>query len=428
MLKSLGLDSIDELYQDIPKEIKLKKLLNLSDPLNEPDLFQKIKEIGKKNKEFQYSLRGAGTYFHYIPSLVDFTLSRSEFYTSYTPYQPEMSQGFLQAIYEYQTAIANLTNMDIANASMYDGSTAFAEAAITATFHTRKKKIILLEGIHPHYEQVIKTYCWGRNIEIQKSSIENIEDKLDNEIAAVLFQNPTFFGDILDLEDTIKLIRKKTKRTLIIQSMMDPTCLGMMKPPGDYDIDIFTGEGQSFGCTPSFGGPGLGILAAKKREMRRIPGRIVGKTKKINGEKEGFILTLQTREQHIRRERASSNICSNQALTMLAGLVYMTSLGRTGLREIAKQNFQNCAYLRSKIEEIDGYAILNSSIVYNEFVLKCPNSNALIKACKDSDLLPPMPLKKFYSTRENQVLVCATELMKKKILDKFVQIAREVGT
>jgi glycine dehydrogenase subunit 1 len=426
MLKVIGVKSLGELFQDIPNDLIIDKL-NFSTGLSEPDLLHQLKIIARKNKVYTSSFLGAGCYFHYIPSLVDFVISRSEFYTSYTPYQAEASQGYLQAIYEYQTIIARLTQMDVANASMYDGSTALAEAAIMSTIITQKNSVILLRGIHPEYEEVVKTYCWGQNINIKTATEENLKDKLTNDIAAVIFQSPNFFGDIEDVLKITQIVRENSTNCLIIQGMTDPTCLGVLKPPGTADIDIFIAEGQSFGIDPSFGGPGLGIFTAKQKYLRKMPGRLIGKTKEINGEKEGFILTLQAREQHIRREKASSNICTNQALCSLAALVYLLSVGNTGLNEIAKQNIQKTHYVKLELIKIPGYEVLNKKPTYNEFIVKCPDIDSLIKQCKLRDLLPPLKISKYYPEMRNIALVCVTEINSKESIKAFIEAARSAS-
>jgi len=423
ILNVIDVKSLSELFKDIPNDLVIEKL-NLPSGLSEPDLLRQLKKISQKNKLYSSSFLGAGCYFHYIPSLVDFVTTRSEFSTSYTPYQAEASQGYLQAIYEYQTVISRLTKMDVANASMYDGSTALAEAAIMATIITRKNSVILLKGIHPEYEKVVKTYCWGQNINIETSLEEDLKDKLNNNVAAVLFQSPNFFGDIEDVSKITKIVRDNCPNCLIIQSMTDPTCLGVLKPPGATDIDIFVAEGQSFGINPSFGGPGLGIFTAKQKYLRKMPGRLIGKTKEINGEKTGFILTLQTREQHIRREKASSNICTNQALCSLAALTYLLSLGRTGLKEVATQNFQKTHYVKQKLSEIPGYKILNKKPTYNEFLVKCPDIDSLLEQCKQRELLHPLKISNYYSDMQNIALVCVTEMNSKQSINNFLEAAR----
>ncbi|MFX0018296.1 MAG: aminomethyl-transferring glycine dehydrogenase subunit GcvPA [Promethearchaeota archaeon] len=424
MLKTIGVNSIDDLFQDIPNNIKIKKL-DLSTGLSEPDLLRYLNNLSHQNKVYSYSFLGAGCYYHYVPSIVDFIISRPEFYSSYTPYQAEASQGYLQAIFEYQTIISKLTQMDIANASMYDGSTALAEAAIMATIITSKSKVILLEGIHPEYIEVVETYCWGQEIDHKIIKENQLKNEITEDIAAVLFQSPNFFGDIENIEDMVRTVREGSQKCLIIQVMTDPTCLGILKTPGELDIDIYVAEGQPFGISPSFGGPGLGIFTAKQKFLRKMPGRLIGKTKELYGEKTGFILTLQAREQHIRREKASSNICTNQALCSLAALIYLLSLGKTGLKEIAAQNFQKAHYLKRELIKIPGYEILNKKPTYNEFMLKCPNIEALINECKKKDLLPPLKLSKYYPELDNVALVCVTECNSQKSMEKFIDAAKK---
>ena len=425
MLKDLGIKELDDLFDDIPKDL-LKKQLNIPLGLSEPDLLNKLVKISKENKVYQSTFLGAGNYFHYIPSLVDFVISRSEFYTAYTPYQAEASQGYLQAIYEYQSIISRLTEMDVANASMYDGSTALAEAAIMSTIITSKNIVIIMEGVHPEYVEVVKTYCWGQNIELRIVSQDNLMNNLSEEVASIMIQSPNFFGDIEDVVEISKKIKKFAPNCLIVQVMTDPTCLGVLQPPGLTNIDIFVAEGQAFGISPSFGGPGLGIFTTKQKYLRKIPGRLVGKTKELNGEREGFILTLQAREQHIRREKASSNICTNQALCALSALIYLLSVGSHGLREIATQNIQKTHYLKEKLALIPGYKILNKKSTYNEFLLKCPDIDKLINECKIVNILPPLRISSYYPKMKDILLVCVTETNSKESLDKFLEIASKI--
>ncbi|MHA2281279.1 MAG: aminomethyl-transferring glycine dehydrogenase subunit GcvPA [Promethearchaeota archaeon] len=426
MLSVIGISNLEELFHDIPDDLIIEKL-NLPQGLSEPDLLRHMNEISKKNKIYSNSFLGAGCYYHYIPSLVNFVISRSEFYTSYTPYQAEASQGYLQAIYEYQTIISRLTQMDVANASMYDGSTALAEAAIMATLITNKKSIVLLEGIHPEYIEVVKTYCWGQNINSKITKEDALLDQLHEDVAAVLFQSPNFFGDIENISELVKNVKSKFPNCLIIQVMTDPTCLGVLKPPGLMDIDIFVAEGQSFGINPSFGGPGLGIFTTKQKYLRKIPGRLIGKTKEIDGSQVGFILTLQAREQHIRREKASSNICTNQALCSLAALTYLLAMGNTGLKEIAIQNFQKAYFLKQELAKVPGYKILNQKPTYNEFLIKCPNIDYFISECKKYDLLPPLKISKYYPDLQNVALVCVTEMNSKDSFKRFILAAQKAS-
>lgn len=422
MLDVIGVKSLQELFQDIPNDLIIEKL-NLPSGLSESDLLRQLEKISRKNKIYSNSFLGAGCYYHYIPSLVDFVISRSEFYTSYTPYQAEASQGYLQAIYEYQTIISRLTQMDVTNASMYDGSTALAEAAIMAGIITHKNRVVMLEGVHPEYEDVVSTYCWGQNIHLEKVNEENLKNGLDGDVAALIFQSPNFFGDIEDSSKITKIVRDSCPNCIIIQVMTDPTCLGVLVPPGSADIDIFVAEGQSFGLSPSFGGPGLGIFAVKQKYLRKMPGRLVGKTKEIDGQNQGFILTLQAREQHIRREKASSNICTNQALCSLAALTYLLALGRTGLKEVATQNIQKTHYVKNELSKIPHFEILNKKPTYNEFLVKTPNIDSFIKQCKEYDIQPPLKISKYYPEMKNIALVCVTEMNSKESIDNFLKAA-----
>ncbi|TFG15092.1 MAG: aminomethyl-transferring glycine dehydrogenase subunit GcvPA [Promethearchaeota archaeon] len=419
MLKMIGIKSIEDLFREIPQNLKIDNL-NLPQGISEPDLLRKLKKLSSKNKIYSSSFLGAGCYYHYIPSLVDFVISRSEFYTSYTPYQAEASQGLLQAIFEYQSAISRLTAMDVANASMYDGSTALAEAAIISTIITGKNNILILEGVHPEYIEVLKTYCWANKINHEIVSEHSIISKLNEKTASVLFQSPNFFGEIENISNLVKIIRDKAPRCLIIQVMTDLTCLGILKPPGEMDIDIFVAEGQSLGINTSFGGPGLGIFTAKKEFLRKVPGRLIGKTKEIDGEKEGFILTLQTREQHIRREKAISNICTNQSLCSLAALIYLVSLGKTGLREIALQNFQKADYVKKQLKKIKGIEILNQKPTYNEFIVRFPNLDEFLNLCLAENLLPPLKLSYYFHDMDDLALVCVTEMNSSSDIKAFL--------
>ena len=426
MLKDLGINQILDLFKDIPKDL-LYVDLDLPEAMSEPDLLKKISNISKKNKLYSSSFLGAGNYYHYIPSIVDFVIGRSEFYTSYTPYQAEASQGYLQAIYEYQTIISRLTLMDITNASMYDGSTALAEAAIMATIITGKNMVLIIQGVHPEYIQVVKTYCWGQGIKVKIIKEDDLEKEINEDVSSILIQSPNFFGDILDLALISSKIRKLNSKCLVVQVMTDPTCLGILNPPGVTDVDIFVAEGQSFGMSPCFGGPGLGIFTVKEKFLRKMPGRLVGKTRELFGEKEGFILTLQAREQHIRREKASSNICTNQALCALSALVYLLSVGKTGLKEIATQSVQKSNYLKTEIAKIKGFKILNLRPTYNEFIVKVPNLKSLINECRNKDLLPPLDLTKYFPDMANTALVCVTESNTRESIEEFLSIAKKVS-
>ena len=349
MLKSIGQSSIEELFADIPAKVKLKEETPLPQALSEPELLEELKKVSEKNKKAS-SFLGGGSYNHFIPSVVKHIVSRSEFYTAYTPYQAEASQGILQIIYEYQSMICELTGMDVANASMYDGATAMAEAAMLACRHTRKKEIIVSSTVQPEYRKVLKTYAKGTDLGVTESSFtkegltpQNFE--LSADTACLILQQPNFFGSIEDVSSLAK--RAHTAGALFIVSA-DPISLGLLKAPGDYGADIVVGEGQALGNPQSFGGPGLGIFAVKKALMRHIPGRVVGQTVDKDG-KRAFCLTLQAREQHIRREKAFSNICSNEALAALAATVYLSVMGKSGLRKVAELCSQKANYLKKTL-------------------------------------------------------------------------------
>jgi glycine dehydrogenase subunit 1 len=426
MLQKIGVQSVNDLYKDIPADLLLDRL-NLPDGLPEADLLKHLTDLSQKNIHYQNSFLGAGSYYHYIPSLVDFVISRSQFYSAYTPYQAEASQGFLQAIFEYQSAISRLTELDVTNASMYDGASALAEAATLATFHTKKNKILVIEGIHPHYEETVRTYCWGRSIEVKKIKLAEMEEYVDDSVAGVCIQSPNFFGEIEDIEEVVSRVKSRNKKALVIHCMTDPTALGILTAPGKLGVDVFVAEGQSFGLPPSFGGPSLGIFTVRNKYMRKMPGRLIGMTKELHGDKNGFILTLQAREQHIRREKALSNICSNQSLCMLAALVYLVSMGKTGLKAVASQNLQKAHYVKSGLQKIPGYKLVSTKPIYNEFVVKCPNFAKLSTLCKENGLLPPLELTKFYPDRTDQMLVCVTEENSKESIDLFLKLAKEAA-
>ena len=385
LLKSIGKQSVDELFKGLPKKFQLK----LPKALSEPELLEELKNYSQKNKVSDNFL-GAGSYNHFIPSVVKHITSRSEFYTAYTPYQAEMSQGILQVIYEYQTMLCNLTGMDAANASMYDGATAMAEAALLACRVTKRKEILVSQAVHPEYRKVLQTYANGADLTVKevpydkKSGLTDYELQITDSTACVILQQPNFFGC---LEDINKI--KKNKSLLIVS--VDPISLGLLKAPGDYGADIVVGEGQSLGNPRNFGGPGLGIFAVKKPLVRQIPGRVVGQTVDSDG-KRAFVLTLSTREQHIRRERATSNICSNEALCALAACVYLAIIGKQGMKKVAELCLQKANYLKKKL----GNSTF-SAPTFKEFVVK-------------TDKKIGLDLGKFYPEFKGQRLVCVTEL------------------
>jgi glycine dehydrogenase subunit 1 len=426
MMEQIGIRSIAELFVDIPEKYQLKKLMNLPPAISEQEVFALMKGISARNAIPPITLMGAGVYHHYIPAVVGHVISRSEFYSAYTPYQAEISQGILQAIYEYQTMIAHLTGMQVANASMYDGASAMAEAAVLAAKTLNRTKIIMVRSVHPEYRQVVRTYAWSNGYEVVEvpygKSGRLDQDALltavDENTAAVLVQSPNFFGIIED----ISLIESAVhgKDALLVSGFTEATSLGVLKPAGAMGADFVVGEGQSFGNPMNYGGPYLGIFASTDKFLRKIPGRLAGATVDREG-KRGFVLTLQTREQHIRRERATSNICSNEALCALAAAVYLVSLGKN-LRKLAELNFQKAHYLRQKISTLKGWEIVFPAPVYNEFVVRCTDPQKVNQKLQAEGIIGGYDVEKQYPELKNTLLFCATEMLMKDDIDKVVSL------
>ena len=420
MLSYIGVNNILELFKDIDKKLILKKPLKISKKLSEIEVRKKLESLSQKN-HLMTSFLGAGCYNHFIPAVVNHIISRSEFYTAYTPYQAEISQGALQSIFEFQTYICKLTGMDVANASMYDGSSALAEAAFMAHNITQKNKILISKTVHPEYKKVVKTYCSMHNIdciEINYNNgiidIEQLREKIDDETAAVIIQIPNFFGCIENLNEIENIA--KEKNTLLIACIVEATSFGLLEPP---KADIVVGDGQSFGIPLNFGGPAFGFMATKKEYIRKIPGRIVGLTDDAEGNK-GFVLTLQAREQHIRREKATSNICTNQALMALAATVYLSMLGKQ-LKDLAYINMQKSHYAYEKIKQ-NNFEIAFTTPFFNEFVIKCNDAAALISNLQKKKIIPGLNLGKYYPELKNHLLICFTEMHSKEDIDKLIQI------
>lgn len=423
MLNEAGIESVNSLFKDIPRTLLMKDDLKLDRPLSELEVRNKITAMSKKNNVEATCLTGAGAYKHFIPSTVKHILSRSEFYTAYTPYQPEISQGTLQAIFEYQTVICELTSMDVANASMYDGASALAESVILAANATGKNKIVVSKALHPEYREVLKTYCDARDLLLAEvdfeskllTSVENLKQNIDESTACVVIQNPNFFGNIEELNQFKEITHQNN--ALFVECIIEATSLGLLKP----DADIVCGEFQSFGNPVNFGGPYLGFMAVKEKHMRQLPGRIAGVTEDINGEK-GFILTLQAREQHIRRERACSNICSNENLCMLAALVSLVSLGKTGVRRMAELNVERVNYAYERLKTLDNFEIINERPFYNEIVLKCRNVEDTILELKNNNFTQGVWLGRYYPELKDCLLLCFTELVDKKEIDRLYEL------
>jgi glycine dehydrogenase subunit 1 len=427
MLAELGISDVSELFSDIPEAVRFQGELNIPKAIPEAELTKHMGRLAAKNAnatEYVCFL-GAGTYDHYIPSVVNHVISRSEFYTAYTPYQPEISQGELQAIFEFQTMICELTGMDVANSSMYDGATALAEAAAMAAGKTKRKKIVVSRAVHPEARDILLTYAKGQGFEVVEVGCQNgltdlsaLEAEVDEQTAAVLVQYPNFFGGIEELA-AIEPIAHKYKGLLVVSS--NPLALGILQPPGAFGADVVVGDAQPFGIPMSFGGPHCGYFAVKKDLMRQIPGRIVGQTKDEQGRR-GFVLTLQAREQHIRREKATSNICSNQALNALAAAVAMTALGKQGVQEMAALNVQKAQYAKQQIAQLDGYEVVYTSPVFNEFVVKTPRPVGEInKALLADQIIGGFDLSRDYPELEGHMLVAITELRTKEEIDRLVK-------
>ncbi len=432
MLETIGVKSIQELYSDVPEDVLLSRDLNIADAEPETQLLKRLTRIANKNitKETHTSFLGAGVYDHYAPAVVDAMISRSEFYTAYTPYQPEISQGELQAIFEFQTMICELTAMDVANSSMYDGMTSFAEACLLAWGNTKKNKIVVSKGLHYQALQVLNTYSKIReqyevvtvDLDGTVTDLKKLEAAIDDETAAVAVQYPNFYGSIEDLEAIQTLIADK-KALFIVYA--NPLSLGLLTPPGEFGADIVVGDTQVFGIPTQFGGPHCGYFATTKKLMRKIPGRLVGQTTDDEGNR-GFVLTLQAREQHIRRETATSNICSNQALNALASSIAMSALGKQGLQEIAVQNMENANYAKKEFKN-NGFIVLDG-ISYNEFVVRFDRSIAEVnRALLDEGIIGGFDLSVVDDTFENHMLVAVTELRTKEEIDTFVQKAGEIN-
>jgi glycine dehydrogenase subunit 1 len=427
MMEIIGVDELHALFCDIPEKFRLKRLLDLPTPLSEQEISTKMKAIGSLNTVNPIILMGAGAYNHYIPAVVKHVVSRSEFYTAYTPYQAEISQGILQAIYEYQSMIAALTGVQVANASMYDGATAMAEAAVLSAKILNRTKIVMARSVHPEYRQVMNTYAWANGYEVipvpynEEGRLDRAKlmDAVDGDTSVVIIQSPNFFGIIEDIAAIEHIVHEKG--AYLVAVFTEATSLGVLRPAGELGADFIVGEGQSFGNPLNYGGPYLGIFAASDKFLRRIPGRLVGATVDKEG-KRGFVLTLQTREQHIRRERATSNICTNEALCALGAAVYLVSLGKN-LRKLAELNFWKTQYMKEKLSRLRGWQAVFSGPTYNEFVIKCSNPQAVNKKMQAAGIIGGYEIGTDYPDLENALLLCATEMLSKNDIDKVVEIA-----
>lgn len=438
MLEAIGLDSTEDLFQAIPGELRIKTELKLEPGLSELELMRHMRALAEKNKgtEALPCFIGAGAYDRYIPSVIRHLISRSEFYTAYTPYQPEISQGTLQAIFEFQTMIANLTGMDVANASMYDGASACGEAALMAAASTKRRQILVSRTVHPEVRNVLSTYVRFHEIELLEvdvqdgvTDLEHLSSLLTGDTAGVVLQNPNFFGIVEDLSPMEQLIHEKN--AMMIVHVSDPVSLALIKSPGEQKADIVVGEGQSLGINLNFGGPYLGFMAATEKLLRKLPGRIVGETTDVNG-KRAFVLTLQAREQHIRREKATSNICSNQGLNALTATIYLSVMGRDGLTEAAQQSMSKAHYALAELKKA-GFKPLFDQPFFNEFAIALDQDAAAVNEkllehgilggyALDREFLNSLGLR-----QEQAMLICVTEKRTREEIDHLVSVLAKEG-
>ncbi len=430
MLNDIGLGSIEDLFANIPKEACFKEDLNIPEGISELEVKKRLQKLTSNNKTASdcISFLGGGTYNRYIPTCISTIIQRSEFITSYTPYQPEVSQGTLQVIYDYQSMICNMTGMEVANASVYDGATACSEAILMACRITKRSKALVSYALNPDYKQVIETYCYGVGIEIKYTGFSEGKSQLSEEInlddyACVLIQNPNYFGTAENMAEISAKV-KVSKAKLIICA--DIISLAVLKSPSEYNADIVVGDLQQLGLGMNFGGPHCGFIACKNEYLRQIPGRIVGLTKDRDGN-DAFTLTIQTREQHIKREKATSNICSNQALMALAATVYLSVVGPEGLKEVANISIQRAHYLAEKLDEISGIKVLYPDFL-NEFVIKLETVKVddLIKKLEAENILVGINLEKKFPELENCILIAVTEMNEVADIDRFAETIKNM--
>ncbi len=432
MLEAIGVDSFDDLLQEIPPHLLFKGELELPPAMSEMEVMRHLRTLAAENENCEDNIcfLGGGAYDHFVPAAVKHIISRSEFYTAYTPYQPEVSQGTLQAIYEYQTMICELTGMDVANASMYDGGSALAEAVLLACGHTRRAEVLVSATVNPNYRKIIRTYCAGQEISVKQigwkdgaTDLEALTSSISENTAAVVIQHPNYFGHLEEVEEISQIAHQ---RGALFITSNDPISLVLLQPPGAYGADIATGEGQSLGNQLNFGGPYLGIFAAKKELMRKMPGRIVGQTVDLQGRR-GFVLTLQTREQHIRREKATSNICTNQGLLMLAATVYLSLLGKNGLKKVAELCLQKSHYLANRINSLKGFRVQFRQPFFKEFVIQSelPAKDVIAKML-EAKIFAGVALKPDYPDLGNSFSCAVTEKRTKQEMDFLIDKLREL--
>jgi glycine dehydrogenase subunit 1 len=434
MLATIGVSSIEALFGDVPPEHRYPNL-GLPTPLSEMEVLNELTAISERNSDLKHTLSflGAGAYQHYVPAVVEQITSRSEFYTAYTPYQPEVSQGTLQAIFEYQSLICALTGMEVTNASHYDGATALAEGVLMAynVLRGKRRKVLLSPTIHPEYRSVVRTYVQGMPVEVigddppgrtlEANRPGALIDQIDDDTSCVAVQNPDFFGSLADPAELRALAEAAHAKRALLIVVGYPIALALIQPPGAYDADIAVGEAQPMGIGLNYGGPYLGYFSCRKKHVHKMAGRLVGQTVDVE-DQQGYVLTLSAREQHIRRERATSNICTNQSLCALASAIYLSVLGRGGLRQVAELCYHKAHYLADQIDNLDGYERVTEGPFFNEFVVRCPRPAREVNArLLDHSIIGGLDLSRFYPSLEDQMLICATEVHNRGALDTLVR-------
>jgi glycine dehydrogenase subunit 1 len=429
MLASIGVSTIDDLFADI-KPHQYPRSFDLPEGLSEFEVVQRLRSLAARNLTNIIPFLGGGFYDHYVPATVSALASRGEFYTAYTPYQSECSQGTLQALYEYQSAICSMTGMEASNASLYDGGSALYEAMMMAIRITRRKKVVMSAGVSPIYRKILKTYTRNLRFHFQETSVvhghsnrDEIYKLLDKDTACVILQNPNFFGAVDNHTDIVE--KAHANNILVIESVY-PVSLGLIKSPGEMGVDIVTGEGQSLGLPLNFGGPYLGFIATRKKYIRKMPGRIVGETKDIHGQR-CFVNTLQAREQHIRREKATSNICTNVALCALQSIIYLSLLGKQGFRDLAQLNLDKAEYAKNLIDAIPGVHVKRGAPTFNEFVIELPDDASKVsEAMIQNGFAAGFPLGRYYQDMKNHMIVAVTEKRTKKEIEDYARTLGEV--
>ena len=434
MLSAVGVASIEDLLTAIPEQVRLRRPLDLPPALPEPDLKRLISGLAEQNADLDHyvSFLGAGSYDHILPSVVPHLVKRSEFYTSYTPYQPELSQGMLQAIYEYQTMVCQLTGMDVANASLYDGSTAVVEAALLAVGPTGRGEVLVSRALDPQYRATLRTYAWARGFTLREIELQDgvtsataLEAALTPQTRAVIVQQPNFFGALEDVQAIERLTHQQ--KAIFVVAVTEPASLAVLPPPASYGADIVAAEGQSLGSPLGYGGPALGVFAVRDEFVRRLPGRLVGKTIDTRGQT-GYVLTLQTREQHIRRERATSNICTNQSLLALAATVFLSSLGKTGFRELGEQCLRRAHYAQQRICAVPGYTPLFTRPYFDEFAVATPLPVEQLNAeLRDRGIIGGYDLSREYPELGDAALFCVTEARTRDDIDSLARALEEIA-